>query len=64
MVPPSPVWAADYTGTERASRLAPDRHQLDAALGVVTVWLDPLLSGAQTAGLWMPGQGWVNGRVG
>jgi hypothetical protein len=64
MVAPSPLWGAGYAATARASRLARELHQLDAALGVVAVCLDPLLSGAQTAGMWMPGQGWVNGQVG
>ncbi len=59
MVAPSPIWGAGYANTARTSRLARELHQLDAALAVVGVCLDPLLSGAQTTGMWKPGRGWV-----
>lgn len=55
LLSPAPIWATGYPTEARTSALPQHLHQLDQALAIAGECLDPILSGAVTAGTWTPG---------
>ncbi|WP_240505381.1 nucleotidyl transferase AbiEii/AbiGii toxin family protein [Nocardia mangyaensis] len=51
---PGPQWAAGYPKEARAAKLAARLHTLDEAFAVLAEFLDPLLDGTRTSGIWEP----------
>lgn len=59
---PGPNWPAGYAAIARRSRIAKHLYDMSAALQVVGACLNPILSGARSAGVWNPASGWSPGR--